>query len=69
MPFIAANGILILMPSALFLAHKARAAEFDNAFLAVQTLELVAGAINIALLALNFRDGVRLTGRLRRRSA
>jgi hypothetical protein len=40
---IAANGILVLIPSALFLAAKARAAEFDNAFSLVQALEL-AGA-------------------------
>jgi hypothetical protein len=33
MPLIAANGILVLIPSALFLAFKARAAEFDAAFL------------------------------------
>ena len=42
MPFIAANGLLILIPSALFLASKAQAAEFDAAFYAVQALELAA---------------------------
>jgi hypothetical protein len=36
MPWIAANGILILIPAALFLAYKARAAEFDTVFYAVQ---------------------------------
>ena len=66
---IAANGILILIPSALFLAAKARAAEFDNAFSLVQALELIAGATNIALLALNMRDGLRIKGRFRRRPA
>ena len=40
MPLIAANGILVLIPSALFLASKARAAEFDTGFYAVQALEL-----------------------------
>jgi hypothetical protein len=44
MPIIAANGILILIPSALYLASKGRAGEFDSAFYAVQTLELAAGA-------------------------
>ena len=39
----AANGILVLIPSALFLASKARAAEFDTVFYAVQALELAAG--------------------------
>ena len=35
MPLIAANGILVLIPSALFLASKARASEFDISFCAV----------------------------------
>jgi hypothetical protein len=68
MPVIAANGILILIPAALFLAAKARHGEFDTAFYAVQAIELIAGAANITLLALNMRDGLRMTGRLRRRS-
>jgi len=69
MPLIAANGILVLIPSALFLAFKAKAAEFDGAFYAVQTLELAAGAANITLLALNMREGLKLKGRLRSRAA
>lgn len=64
MPLIAANGILILVPSALFLASKARAGAFDTGFYAVQALELVAGAVNITLMARNVRDGLRLAGRL-----
>jgi hypothetical protein len=67
MPLIAANGLLVLIPSALFLAAKARAGEFDTAFYAVQALELVAGATNLLLLGLNMRDGFKLTGRFRRR--
>ncbi|WP_076070274.1 hypothetical protein [Sphingomonas montana] len=62
----AANGILVLVPSALFLAFKARAGVFDAAFYAVQSLELLAGAVNITLLGLNMRDGFKMTGRLRR---
>ena len=69
MPIAAANGILILIPSALFLASKARAGEFDTLFYAVQALELAAGAVNITLLGLNMRDGLKMKGRLRRRSA
>ena len=69
MPLIAANGILVLIPSALFLASKARAAEFDTAFYAVQALELAAGAANITLLSLNMRDGLKMKGRLRPRVA
>jgi hypothetical protein len=65
MPFIAANGLLVLIPSAMFLASRARANEFDAAFYAVQVLELVAGLVNITLLSLNLRDGLKLKGRLR----
>lgn len=65
MPFITANGILLLIPAALFLANKANHAEFDGIFYAVQALELVTGATNIALLGLNMRDGLKMKGRLR----
>jgi len=68
-PIIAANGILVLIPSALYLASKAKAGEFDTAFYAVQALELAAGAVNIMLLGLNIRDGLKMTGRFRRKSA
>jgi hypothetical protein len=43
MPLIAANGILVLIPSALFLASKARAGTFDTSFYAVQALETHCG--------------------------
>ena len=69
MPLIAANGILILVPSALFLASRARASHFDASFYTVQALELAAGAVNLALLGLNMRDGLKMKGRLRRRPA
>ena len=35
----------------------------DATFYAVQVVELVAGALNLALLGMNLRDGLRLTGR------
>lgn len=66
MPFIAANGILVLIPAALYLAAKAKAGDFDPYFYVVQVIELVAGAVNLSLLGLNMRDGLRLTGRLHR---
>ena len=69
MPIIGANGLLILIPCAFFLSAKADAGEFDTVFYAIQGLELVAGAANLTLMALNIRDGLRLTGRLRQRSA
>ncbi len=68
MPLIGANGVLILIPSALFLASKASTASFDSAFYAVQALELAAGAANITLLGLNMRDGLKLNGRFRRKA-
>tara|TARA_R110002094_G_scaffold219630_2_gene191726 strand:+ start:511 stop:954 length:444 start_codon:yes stop_codon:yes gene_type:complete len=68
MPIIAANGILILIPSALFLSFKAQAGAFDTWFYAIQALELVAGAVNFTLLGLNMRDGLRMTGKMRRRT-
>ncbi|MGX5733620.1 hypothetical protein [Bosea thiooxidans] len=69
MPLIAANGILVLVPAALFLAWKAGHAAFDGVFYAVQALELAAGAANITLLGLNMRDGLKMNGHIRRRSA
>lgn len=60
MKIVAANGILVLVPSAAFLANKAAAGAFDAAFVTVQAIELVAGAVNIALLSLNMRDGLAL---------
>ena len=64
MPFIAMNGLLVLVPSAFFLASKANAGAFDGAFYTVQGIELIAGAINLSLMGLNIRDGLRLTGRM-----
>jgi len=69
MPLIAANGVLVLIPSAPFLAFKARADELDGAFYAVQALELAPGAANIALLGLNMRDGLKMKGWLRPKPA
>lgn len=64
MKLVAANGLLVLLPSAFVLASWADAGRFDGAFYALQGVELLAGAANIALLALNMRDGLRLGGRL-----
>lgn len=60
MPVIALNGLLVLVPCALFLQARAAAGTFDGLFYAVQALELVAGALNIALLSLSLRDGLKL---------
>lgn len=65
MPLITLNGLLVLLPSAIFLHTKASAAEFDGTFYLVQALELLVGAANLTLMGLNLRDGIRLTGRWR----
>lgn len=64
MPLIAANGLLILLPSAFFLEARASATVFDNWFYAIQALELVAGAANLTMMGLNIRDGLRMTRRI-----
>ena len=63
MRIIAANGILILMPSAFYLASKAQTGAFDSLFYTVQAAEILAGATNIILLALNMRDGLSIRRR------
>lgn len=65
MPVIAANGLLVLVPSALFLAWKAQHGAFDTGFYIVQSIELTAGAINLSLMALSLRDGLRLRRAMR----
>jgi hypothetical protein len=57
---IALNGVLVLIPCAFYLDGLASRGEFGSHFWTAQALELTAGAINITLLSLNFRDGLRL---------
>lgn len=66
MPYIAANGLLVLLPCAIVLDRWAAAGSFGAAFYALQAVELAAGAINLTLMGLNARDGLVLGGRLRR---
>ncbi len=65
MPFIAANGLLVLVPCAIVLNRWAAAGSFDATFYVVQVVELLAGAINLTLMGLNARDGLRMAGRLK----
>lgn len=58
MKVIAANGMLILLPSAFFLSDRAQQGNFDAWFYGVQIIELLAGAANISLLSLNMKDGI-----------
>jgi len=58
---VALNGLLVLVPSAFFLAGRAEAGDFGAGFIVVQWIELAAGAVNMTLIGLNMRDGFRLT--------
>jgi len=64
MKFIAANGVLVLLPAAIFLAQWATSGIFDIKFYLLQGLELLAGAINLALMGMNMRDGLTMAGKL-----
>ncbi|MEM8814847.1 MAG: hypothetical protein AAGE85_03415 [Pseudomonadota bacterium] len=69
MLLIALNGVLVLAPSAFFLANRASAGVFDTWFYGVQGVELAAGALNLFLIGRNIRDGLRMSGRFRRKRA
>ena len=63
MPVIAGNGLLILVPAAFILQHLAASGAVGPLFYAVQAIELMAGAVNVVLLTLSFRDGLGLRRR------
>lgn len=63
MSIVAPIGLFVLIPAAFYLAHKSELREFDTSFYSVQLLELLAGALNLTLLGLNIRDGMKLSGR------
>lgn len=65
MPVIAMNGLLILVPAAIYLSAKANAGSFDTSFYVVQVVELIAGATNLTLMGLSIRDGRAMTARKR----
>lgn len=56
----AANGVLLLVPAALWLAWRASSGRWESPYAAVQALELAAGALNVALIVRNAREGRRL---------
>ena len=65
MKIIAANGLLVLLPSAVFLALRARSGQIDGLFYAVQAIKLGAGAVNMTLLVRNLKDGLEIAARRR----
>jgi len=65
MPFIGVNGVFILLPSAIFLNMWASSGVFDTTFYVVQGIELMTGLINLVLMAMNMRDGLQMSGKIR----
>lgn len=61
MPLIAMNGLLILVPAAIYLRSLALAGEFNSTFYVIQGAELIAGGVNIVLMSMNFRDGIKVS--------
>ena len=61
--WVAANGLLVLVPAVLWLAWKAGRGEIDASFAVVQGVEFVAGFANLVLLGASARDGLALSGR------
>ena len=64
MQVVAPIGILVLVPCVLYLGATSSASGHGTYFHEVQAVELVAGAVNITLMSLNVRDGLRLTRRI-----
>jgi Na+/H+ antiporter NhaA len=63
MPLIGANGVLLMIPAALFLDARASAGQFDTWFYAVQAVELAVGLLQLTLMGKSLRAGLRLSGR------
>jgi hypothetical protein len=57
-------SLFVLLPAAVYLDYLAGRGDFGAAFDAVQILELVGGVIVACIMALNTRDGMRLTRKL-----
>ncbi len=63
MKLVALNGI-ILISLAIYLYYHALYKTIDTTFLYIQIVELVIGGINLSLIGMNIRAGMRLSGRL-----
>ena len=63
------NGFLVLIPCAFYLSSLAAKGQFGASYYTIQAVELVAGLLNLTLMGLNIRDGLRLTGRIASASA
>ncbi|OLQ94652.1 hypothetical protein BIY21_08010 [Vibrio ponticus] len=56
MPIIAINGLVVLLPAALYLNSLASQGDFGATFYTVQIIELLAGTTNLMLMALSLKD-------------
>jgi hypothetical protein len=61
MQIVAAAGIVVLVPCALILDDLSAGASASSVVTALEITEILAGALNLTLLVLNFRDGRGLT--------
>jgi len=68
MKLVALNGI-ILVSLAIYLYFRATNNNIDNTFLSIQIIELLFGAINLTLIGLNIKAGMKLSGRKKRNIA
>jgi hypothetical protein len=64
MLLIAANSLMLSLPAALHLQHLAALGTFNTLFYLIQAVELWAGVVNLILMSLNIRDGLRLSGKI-----
>lgn len=64
MPVIGLIGILVLIPAAILLDKWASNYSFGTIFYILQSIEIIAGGINLTMMSLNIHDGLRLSGRL-----
>jgi hypothetical protein len=63
MQVVAALGLVVLVPCAVALDYLAGSAAAGSLASVLEITEILAGGVNLALLALNFRDGRGLTRR------
>ena len=63
MRLVGLNAVVVLIPCALTLARLAADRNFGPSFMALQSVELIAGGVNFTLLAMNMRDGLALRTR------
>ena len=68
MKFVAFNGF-ILISLAIYLYLRASANQIDNTFLLVQIIEFIFGIMNLILIGLNIKAGMKLSGRIKRKTA